>query len=75
MGHKVIHASFGGNGSGGQRVVTGDHHGANTHFPQLSKSLFEATFDDMLELHNSENFVSFSNNERCLSLLGYVFNS
>jgi len=29
--HEIIHTGFGGNCAGGERVVTGDHHGTNSH--------------------------------------------
>ena len=48
FGHEVIHACFGGNGGRGQGVITGDHHGFNTHFPEFSKALLNPAFYNIL---------------------------
>ena len=38
LGEEVVDAGLGGDGRGGQRVVAGDHHGADAHRAQLRRS-------------------------------------
>ncbi len=45
---EVVHAGFLRDGSGGQRIVAGDHHRANSHGAQRSKPLLHSTLDDVL---------------------------
>ena len=50
LGDEIIHARFGGDGRGGQRIVAGDHHGADPHLAQLRKAFLDAAFDHVLEM-------------------------
>ena len=36
--HEIIHARFGRDGRGGQRIVAGDHHRLDSHFAQAARS-------------------------------------
>ena len=42
FGEEVVHARLGGDRRGGQRVVAGDHHGADAHGAQLAEPLRHA---------------------------------
>ena len=44
-----------GDGRGGQRVVAGDHHGANAHGAELIEALAHAALDDVLELNRAQH--------------------
>ena len=48
---------FGGDGRGGQRVVAGDHHGADAHPAQLGEALADAALDDVLEVDDAEQLA------------------
>ena len=39
LGEEVVHAGLGGDGRGGERVVAGDHHGADAHRAELVEAL------------------------------------
>ena len=54
LGQHVIHTGFGRNGCGGQRVVTGDHHGANPQLAQLGKAFADTGFDHVLEVDRAK---------------------
>ena len=41
-----------------QRVVAGDHHGADAHRPQLVETLAHAVLDDVLEVDDAQNAAS-----------------
>ena len=53
-GEKVVDAGFSRDRRGGQRVVAGDHDGADAHAPQLGEALADAAFDDVLEVNDAE---------------------
>ena len=53
LGHEVVHARLGGDGGGGQRVVAGDHHGADAHLAQVGEAFLDAALDHVLELHDA----------------------
>jgi hypothetical protein len=48
LGHEIVHAGFGGDGGGGQGIVAGDHHGANSHGAKLGESFLDAAFYNVL---------------------------
>ena len=50
LGHEIVHASFGGDRRGGERIVAGDHHRLDSHFAQMGEALLDAAFDDVLQL-------------------------
>ena len=62
--HEIVHARFGGNGGGGQRIVAGDHHGADAHFAKLREPFLDAAFDDVFELDHAENFAAIRDDKR-----------
>ena len=64
LGHEVVHARLGGDGGGGQRVVAGDHHGADAHLAQMREALLDAAFDHVLELHHAEDLAAFGDDQR-----------
>jgi hypothetical protein len=55
LGEEVVDAGLLGDGLGGQRVVAGDHHGADAHAPQLVEPLAHALLDDVLEVDHAEH--------------------
>ena len=54
MRHEIVHACFGRNRRGGQRIVAGDHHGLDSHFAQLREAFLDSAFDHVLELNRAE---------------------
>ena len=48
--HEIVHAGFGGDGGGGERIVAGDHDGADAHLAQLGEAFLDAAFDHVLQL-------------------------
>jgi hypothetical protein len=50
LGHEVVDAGLGGDGGGGERIVAGDHHGADAHLAELGEAFLDAALDDVLEL-------------------------
>ena len=52
--HEIVDACFGRNRRGGQRIVTGDHHGFDSHFAQLREAFFDSAFDHVLEFNRAE---------------------
>ena len=49
LGEEVIDARFLGDGGGGERVVAGDHDGADAHRAETLEAFRDAAFDDVLE--------------------------
>ena len=45
---------FGGDRRGGERIVAGDHHGADAHAAQLGEALPDAALDDVLQMDDAE---------------------
>ena len=54
LGEEVVDAGFGGNGGRRQRVVAGDHHGADAHRPKMREPLADAALDDVLQVNHAE---------------------
>ena len=52
---EVIDAGFLGDGGGGERVIPGDHDGADAHAPQLVEARAHAALDDVLELDYAQH--------------------
>ena len=67
---EVVHAGFGGDRSGGQRVVAGDHHGADAHPAQLVEALADAALDDVLQVDDAEQLAVFGHRQRRAAGLG-----
>ena len=53
LGEEVVDAGLLGDGPGGQRVVAGDHHGADAHPAHLVEPLAHALLDDVLEVDHA----------------------
>ena len=62
--HEIVHARFGGDRGGGERIVAGDHHGADAHLAQVREAFLDAAFDHVLELDHAERRTSSRNDER-----------
>ena len=54
LGEEVVDAGLCGDGLGGQRVVAGDHHGADAHRAQLVEAFAHAGLDDVLEVDHAQ---------------------
>ena len=54
MRHEIVHAGFGCDRRGGQRIVAGDHHGSDSHLAQLREAFLDSAFDHVLELDRAE---------------------
>ena len=50
LGHEIIHAGFGRDRGGGERIVAGDHHGADAHLAELREAFLDSAFDHVLQL-------------------------
>ncbi len=61
---EVVHAGFGGDGGGGQRVVAGDHDGADAHGAQLLEALAHAALDDVFQMHDAQRAVAIGHHQR-----------
>jgi hypothetical protein len=67
---EIIDPGFRGNCGRSQRVVAGDHHGADAHLPQFGKALADAAFDDVLQVDNPEQPAILGDCERRAALSG-----
>ena len=57
LGEEVIDAGFLRDGRGGQRIVAGDHDGADAHGAETLEAIREAAFDDVLEMDRAEHLL------------------
>ena len=55
LGQEVVDAGLGGDGGRGQRVVAGDHDGAQAHRPEPREALLDAALHDVLEVDDPED--------------------
>ena len=53
LGEEVVDAGFGGDGGGGDRVVAGDHHGAQAHPAQVGEAFLHPRLDHVLEVDDA----------------------
>ena len=67
---EVVDPGLGGDGGRGQRVVAGDHHGADAHLPQLGEALADAALDDVLQVDDAEQAAVLGDGERRAALSG-----
>ena len=58
LGQKIVHPGLGGDGGGGQRVVAGDHHGADAHGAQFGEALAHAGLDDVLQVDRAKDLAA-----------------
>src|ERR1700685_2981828 len=54
LGQEVVDADLGRDGLGRERVVAGDHHGADAHVAQVREPLGHALLDRVLEVDDAE---------------------
>ena len=74
FGEEVVHARFGGNRGGGQRIVAGDHDRLDAHLPQFGEALLHATFHDVLELDDAQHALPFDHDQRRRARAGDLVN-
>src|SRR5215510_11715331 len=55
LSEEVIHAGFGTDGGGGERVVARDHDGLDAHAAKLGEPVADAAFHDVFELDHPEH--------------------
>ena len=55
FGQEVVDSCFVGNRLGGQRIISGDHDGADAHLAHLVEAFAHALFDDVLEVDDAEH--------------------
>ena len=65
LGDEVVDAGLPGDGGGGERVVAGDHDGADAHAAQLREARGDAGLDRVLEVDEAEDFAVVDDAERC----------
>src|SRR5207344_313760 len=70
LSEEIVDAGFGGDGRRGDRIVAGDHHGADAHAPEFGKPLADAAFDDVLEMDHTEQLTVLRHGERRTTGLG-----
>ncbi len=58
LGEKIVHAGLARDHRGSQRIVAGDHDGANAHRAEAREPLFQATFDDVFQINDAESRCS-----------------
>ena len=61
---EVVHAGFGRDRGRRQLVVARDHHGADAHAAQLREALFDAAFDDVLQLDDAQHLGALGHDQR-----------
>ncbi|MPM46046.1 hypothetical protein SDC9_92740 [bioreactor metagenome] len=75
LGQVVVHARFGGNRGGGQRVVAGDHHRLDAHAAQLGKAFADAVFDDVLQLDHTKHARVVGHHQRRAAAARHLVNN
>ena len=55
MREEVIDAGFARDGGGGERIVAGDHHGADAHGAKLVEALAHAALHDVFQLNDAQS--------------------
>ena len=59
LSEEIIDARFLGDRRRGERIVSGDHHGANAHRAKLIEALFHAAFDDVGQGYRAQHAAVF----------------
>ncbi len=62
--HEIVHAGFGSNGRGGERVVARNHHRADTHFAKMRKPFLDAALHYIFQMNDAQDFATFRDDER-----------
>ena len=55
FGEKIVDTGLTRNSSGSQRIVAGDHHGANAHSTEMIEAFAHAAFDDVRKCDHTED--------------------
>ena len=69
LGEEVVDAGLLGDHRRGERVVAGDHHGADAHGAHLVEALADAALDDVLEVDHAEDAVVAGDGQRRAALV------
>jgi hypothetical protein len=67
---EVVDAGFRRDGCRRQRVIAGDHDGADARPPQLGKALADATLDDVFEVDDPQQAAVLGHDQGCPARLG-----
>src|SRR5205823_8207952 len=66
LSEEVIDACLAGDSGGRERIVAGNHYGANAHRSELTEALSHPTLHDVFEFDHAERAAfAFSDDERC----------
>ena len=68
---EVVDARLGGDRGGGERIVTGDHHGADPHRAKLLKAFRDTPFHDVLQLDDAQHARTVGDDQRRGARLGH----
>ena len=75
FGEKVVDAGLARNHGGGQRIVAGDHDGANAHGAQAGEAILQAALDDVLEVDDAERGGVLRDHQRRAALARDLFHA
>ena len=73
LGQKVVHSSFARNHRRGQRVVAGNHDGANAHGAQPRQALLQTALDDVLQVNHAQCGRVLRHHQRRTAQPRYIF--
>ncbi len=73
LGQKIVEPRFARNRRRRQRVIAGDHHRADAHGAQMLEALAHPAFDDILQVHDTENAAVFGDQQRSSTRIRYPF--
>ena len=65
FGEEVVDTGLLGDGRGGQRIVTGDHHGADAHLAHLGELLADSLLHNVLQFDDAQDVGAVGDDERC----------
>ena len=68
MSQEVVHAGFRCNCSGRERIVSRDHHRANSHEPKLGQPLLHPAFHDIFQVDDAKQAIPVGHGERRATL-------
>ena len=72
LGQEVVDPGLAGDGGRRERVVAGDHDGADAHAPELVEAVAHAPLDDVLEVDDAEGAVAVGHHQRRAAAAGDV---
>src|SRR5271163_2240037 len=64
LGEEVVDAGFRGDGRGGERIVSRDHHRLDAHRPQLGEARADVGLDDVLQVDDPEQLAVVGDRQR-----------